>query len=168
MPRMHDVPRPVPPADAPGSSAATLRVATRDDLEAAIEVRGACRENAVPRERLAALGITAASMGEAMAAGHFRMWVVSLDGRVVAFSGADRREGEVQVVAVRDGFEGRGFGRRLLAAAVDWLQAEGCPRIWLMAAGEPSWRAHGFYRALGWVPTGRRDDFGDDEMEWRG
>jgi GNAT superfamily N-acetyltransferase len=128
------------------------------------DVRGATRENAIPAARLAELGITPRSLGDAMASGTWCAWVAEVDGRVVAFSGADRLEGELSVLAVRDGFEGLGLGRALLDEAVAWLRTSGCERLWMWAASDPAWRAPGFYRSQGWVPTGRRNEYGDEEL----
>jgi GNAT superfamily N-acetyltransferase len=141
-----------------------LRVATPGDLDALFDVRASTRENAIPRERLAELGITPASLGDAMAAGTWRAWVVESEGQVIAFSAADRVEGEMSVIAVRNGFEGLGLGRSLLDAAVAWLVENGCERPWMWAVADPALRAPGFYRSQGWAPTGRRNEYGDEEL----
>jgi GNAT superfamily N-acetyltransferase len=141
-----------------------LRLAVPGDTDALFDVRAATRDNAIPRERLAALGITPATLAAAMAQGDYRAWVIEADHRVVAFCGADRSQGEIAVLAVRSGFEGRGFGAQLLDAAVAWLHATGCERVWLFAGADPALRSHGFYRARGWAPSGRRDANGDEEL----
>jgi GNAT superfamily N-acetyltransferase len=112
------------------------RLATPADIVAMFDVRASTRDNAIPRDRLAALGITPASLAAAMAQGGYRAWVVEEDGGVVAFCGAERTQGEIAVLAVRAGFEGRGHGARLLDQAVAWLRANGHERIWLMAGAD--------------------------------
>jgi GNAT superfamily N-acetyltransferase len=146
----------------------SIRPAGIDDIEATFDVRGATRQAAVPRERLARLGITPASVAEAMRGDTYRSWVGVADGGIVGFCNADAATGEVIVLAVKAGCEGTGLGRALLAAAVGYLHARGCPRIWLMAGADPALRAHRFYRAHGWEPTGRTDGHGDEELELRG
>jgi ribosomal protein S18 acetylase RimI-like enzyme len=95
-------------------------------------------------------------------AGVVRGWLVEDEGSVVAFAMGDRSNGEVQVVAVHPGYEGRGYGKAVLAAVVDWLVAEGHAEVWLYAARDPAVRATGFYRRLGWTPTGEVK--GSDEV----
>jgi ribosomal protein S18 acetylase RimI-like enzyme len=148
--------------------ACTIRPATLADVDETFSVRGATRENAVPRERLAALGITPASVSEAMQTGTYASWVAETDGRIVGFCNAEAQTGEVIVLAILDGYERRGIGRALLSQAVDFLHGRGCPRLWLMAGSSDRLRSHGFYRANGWVPTGRHDAIGDEELEYAG
>jgi ribosomal protein S18 acetylase RimI-like enzyme len=145
----------------------SIRPAQLADIDATFDVRGATRQSAIPRERLAQLGITPASVAEAMRGDTYRSWLCEADGAIVGFCNADAATGEVVVLAVRTGFEGTGIGRALLAAAVAYLQARQCPRIWLMAGADPALRSHGFYRGLGWRPTGRTDARGDEELEFR-
>ncbi len=86
------------------------------------------------------------------------------DTRLVGFCTGDVRSGEILVLAVLPDYEGHGVGKRLLARVVDYLQKAGAKRIWLAASADPTVRAHGFYRALGWRPTGQRLADGDDEI----
>lgn len=145
-----------------------VRAATEADIEAMFDIRAATHENAIPRERLAALGITPASLREALAGGVYRAWVMEDEpGRLLAFCGADTASGEVAVLAVRAGHQGRGLGRALLSEAVRALQTAGCTRLWLMASPDPALRSHGFYRAQGWLPSGRRDAQGDEELVYQ-
>ncbi len=65
------------------------------------------------------------------------------------------------VLAVLDGHEGLGIGARLLTRVVRWLRSEDHPQPWLAASPDPRIRAHGFYRALGWRPTGEALENGD-------
>jgi GNAT superfamily N-acetyltransferase len=137
-----------------------------DDLPAAFAVRLSTLENAITLEELEEdYGITPASLAKAMG-GHVRGWLCEDRGeegeQAVGFAMGDRANGEVQVVALRPGYEGRGIGRRLLALVCDWLFAGGHAEIWLRANPDPAVRAHGFYRHLGWQATGAR--MGGDEV----
>ena len=141
---------------------ARLREMTPADLDAVFALRVSTRENRVTMAELADdYGITVASLTAAMAT-DVRGWLVEDEGSVVAFAMGDRANGEVQVVAVHPGHEGRGHGKAVLAAVVGWLVAEGHTEVWLYAARDPAVRATGFYRRLGWAPTGEVK--GSDEV----
>jgi ribosomal protein S18 acetylase RimI-like enzyme len=145
-----------------------IRETREADLERLFDVRARTRENPVSREQLAAVGITPASSAAALRSGDQKGWVC-LDGpNVIGFCSADGVGGEVIVLAVLPEYEGRGVGRRLLAHAVEWLRARGAGRVWLAASPDPAIRAHGFYRAQGWRPTGQRDGNGDEILVFHG
>jgi GNAT superfamily N-acetyltransferase len=73
--------------------------------------------------------------------------------------------GEILVLAVRPDYEGHGIGKRFLSRVVDRLRETGAQRIWLAASADPTVRAHGFYRTLGWQPNGQRMDNDDEILE---
>lgn len=83
-----------------------------------------------------------------------KVWECICDSKVVGHCAGNAVTGEVLSLSVLPNYEGRGIGRRLLSLVVDWLRAEGATRIWLDAPSDPSRRAYGFYRALGWQPSG--------------
>ena len=129
------------------------------DLPAVFELRVSPRETAVTMEELEHdYGITPASLAEAMAA-DVKGWLCEEQGLVVGFAMGDRSNGEVQVVAVRPGYEGRGIGKRLLGLVQTWLHEQGHQEIWLLSNPDSGVRAHGFYRKLGWQPTGERQGY---------
>ena len=117
-------------------------------------VRLAVVENALTEERLRELGITPESLAADLG-GRFQGWVIEEDGQVVGFSIADVQTSSVWALFVAPGYEGRGFGNRLLDKAVDRLWDRGASRIWLKT--DPSSRAAGFYRRSGWRETGTID-----------
>lgn len=140
----------------------TYRPMTVDDIPAVLEVRFATAENAITLEALEAdYGITPASIAASMESDS-RGWLCEDDSDVVGFAMGDRTNGEVQVVAVLPGHEGRGIGKALLARVAEWLFAEGHEEIWLGANSDPEVRATGFYRKLGWRRSGIMK--GDDEI----
>jgi ribosomal protein S18 acetylase RimI-like enzyme len=132
------------------------------DVDACFTVRANTRQSPISRERLAAMGITPESSVADLRSGRIRGCVCEDDGRIVGFCSGDCETGEVLVLAVLPEYEGRGVGRRLLAEVVDALQAQGHERLWLAAAADPDIRAHGFYRAQGWMATGETDASGDE------
>jgi GNAT superfamily N-acetyltransferase len=142
-----------------------LRAACPADVGAMFHIRANTRDNAISPERLVKLGITPATLGDALEHGEVCGWL-AVDGadRAVGFCNVDPASGEVLVLAVLAGKEGQGVGRALLDAAVTHLQSVGSPPPWLMAGVNPALRAHGFYRAQGWRPSGRRDAQGDEEL----
>jgi GNAT superfamily N-acetyltransferase len=116
-------------------------------------VRVAVVENALDLERLRGLGITPESTEADLAGGDRKGWVVEEDGQVVGFSIADAPARSIWALFVMPGYEGRGYGRRLLDQAVAWLWSIGADRIWLETASNT--RAAEFYRRSGWLETAR-------------
>lgn len=142
-----------------------LRAACRADVGAMFHIRANTRDNAISPERLAKLGITPATLGAALDDGAVCGWLaVDDEAQAIGFCNVEPASGEVLVLAVLAGKEGQGVGRALLEAAVTHLQSMGSPPPWLMAGVNPALRAHGFYRAQGWRPSGRRDAQGDEEL----
>jgi GNAT superfamily N-acetyltransferase len=134
-----------------------VRIATRDDVAALFAVRTRVRENHLDLAQLAERGITPDSVAEMLARGHARAWIVEESQGVCGFSLADAQAGSISALFVGPEAEGRGYGRALLQVAEEWLYASGWSTIWLRTGGESHNRAHGFYRAAGWVMTGPID-----------
>lgn len=133
-----------------------------DDLSAAFAVRMSTIDNAITMEELERdYDITPQSLAEAMTS-HVAGWLCEDSGTTVGFSIGDRLNGEVQVVVVRPEYEGHGIGKNLLSRVQEWLFAEGHKEIWLRSNPDPTIRAYGFYRRLGWQTTGR--GVGEDEV----
>lgn len=82
-------------------------------------------------------------------------WVVEHDGAIVGFAIGNRENGSIWALFVDPDYEGRGYGRELHAAAVEWLWSQGLDRLWLTTA--PGTRAERFYLAAGWVCAGRSE-----------
>ena len=135
------------------------------DVEALFEVRARTRQNALSRAALAQLGITPESTACALHSGKIVGFVCTCDGRVVGFCSGDVGSGEVLVLAVLPDYEGRGIGKQLLSHVVARLAGAGMQRVWLAAAADPTVRAHGFYRRLGWRPTAESTSNGDEILE---
>ena len=134
-----------------------VRVATAADLPAIFDIRTSVRENHLDLAQLAERGVDPVSMRAMLDCEDSRTWVAEEDHTVVAFGVADARTGTVYALFVRPEREGRGIGRALLFAAERWLFDAGWETIWLQTGAEPNIRAHGFYRAAGWVLVGPAD-----------
>jgi GNAT superfamily N-acetyltransferase len=128
-----------------------IREARAEDIPGIFDVRVSVRENHLDLEQLRQRGITPESLVRDFEGGR-KGWVAEANGRVVGFSIADALTHSVWALFVLPQHEGRGLGRRLLNAAVDWLWECGAERVWLTTG--PATRAVGFYRALGWQQAG--------------
>lgn len=125
----------------------------QNDIAAVFKVRTATRENRLSMEELQNRGITPQSTAMIMNESA-KGWVCEDDGEVLGFTMGDGRTGEVLVLAVLPAAEGKGVGRQLLQRVQNWLFSQGHQELWLMENPDPKIRAYGFYRYLGWVPTG--------------
>ncbi len=82
-----------------------------------------------------------------------RGWVAEAESRIMGFAVADRRRMNVWALFVDPSAEGRGVGRRLHDAMMEWLfTAAGAERVWLST--DPGTRAERFYQAAGWCYAG--------------
>lgn len=142
------------------------RPAVPDDAEACIVLRGQTRQNAISVQRLQAMGITARSWAEAVRCGRLTGVVCHVDGRLAGHCYGQVADGEIVVLALRPEHEGRGLGRELLGRVVAQLAALGRTRLVLGCSPDPRHRSHGFYRHLGWRPTGQTDPNGDELLEF--
>jgi GNAT superfamily N-acetyltransferase len=123
-----------------------IRPATLADIPEMHRVRTSVREN---RLRDPAT-VTLASYPQ-MLADHGRGWIGEENGRVVGFAVIDLRHANVWALFVDPAHEGRGIGRALHDAMVDWFFAPGRERLWLTT--EPASRAQRFYERAGWRHT---------------
>ena len=82
-----------------------------------------------------------------------RGWVIEADGRVVGFAIGNADTGNIWALFVDPEHEGRGHGRALHNAMVEWLFSRGLRHLWL--GTDPDTRAERFYRAAGWRYTGK-------------
>jgi GNAT superfamily N-acetyltransferase len=125
-----------------------LRIATSADIEAMHRVRLAVREN-----RLADPSRVTPDHYRAMLEHRGRGWVYEDSSAPEALAGfgiADNTARNIWALFVQPGYEGRGIGRALHDAMVEWLFAVGDTPIWLTT--DPNTRAARFYVAAGWVP----------------
>lgn len=68
--------------------------------------------------------------------------------------GDDGHRGWVYYVSVQPGLKGGGHGRRIMAAATDWLKARGLRKAMLMVRPN-NHRVIGFYDSIGWTEEPR-------------
>jgi L-amino acid N-acyltransferase YncA len=138
-------------------NSATIRIASAHDIDALFDIRTSVQENYQGLEELAGIGFTHDSVREMLDA-DARAWIAEVGGEAVAFSMAKRAQRVVFAVFVRPGHEGRGLGRALMQRAEAWLFGSGADEIQLTTGSDPSLRAHGFYRRIGWKEDGPGTD----------
>lgn len=155
----HDRRLPPPPA-----ATVRYRPALPADAPACIALRGRTRENAFSAAQLAALGITADSWSQGIREGDLPGHVGVVNEQIVGYCFGERATGEILVLALLPEYEGRGVGRQLLQYVVDDFRAWGWDRLFLGCSDNPMVRSYGFYRHLGWRPTGARDAAGDEVL----
>ncbi len=124
-----------------------IRVANEADIPEMHRIRLAVREN-----RLADPDAVQPHHYRPLLGAEGRGWVAEVDGGIAGFAVADLARGNVWALFVDPDFEGRGIGRRLHDAMMEWLFASGAERVWLST--DPGTRAEAFYRAAGWHPAG--------------
>lgn len=126
-----------------------MRPAVASDIPAIQRVRASVKENrlvsAVVSDEDVRVAIEETGRG----------WVVEEEGEVAAFAIGNPTTGNIWALFVRPESEGRGYGRQLHDATIDWLFAAGLDRLWLTT--EPGTRAQRFYEAAGWKLVGRTD-----------
>lgn len=144
----------------------TYRKAVPQDTLDCIALRGQTRENAFSVEELEAVGVTAESWRAGITSGALPGYVGTAEGRMVGYCFGDRDTGEVVVLALLPAYEGLGIGKALLDLVVGELRGLGFNRLFLGCSSDPTVRSHGFYRYLGWQPTGTVDDAGDEVLEY--
>jgi GNAT superfamily N-acetyltransferase len=124
-----------------------VRAATELDIAEMHRVRLAVREN-----RLSDPARIGPDDYREMLASRGRGWVCEIDDRIVGFGVADLARSNIWALFVEPECEGRGIGRRLHDAMLDWLFANGAQRVWLTTA--PNSRAERFYRRARWHYAG--------------
>ena len=127
-----------------------FREITEADIPALFAVRVSTHENKLTYDELRALGITEQSV-KARLNGSFKGWLCEADNRVVGFAMGDKSTGELWVIAVLPEYLGQKIGSRVLTTVENWLEENGCTRLWLTTDIDPSLKAYSFYRTHGWV-----------------
>ena len=138
-----------------------IRKLEKTDIEDILDIRVSTKENHFSMEDLTKVGVTSEAIAEWLD-GSVKGWVCEVSERPVAFAMADGKTAEVLVVACYPEFEKKGIGKKLMLKLHEWLWSVNHDEIWLWSDPDPSIRAYGFYRKLGYQPTGKTK--GKDEM----
>lgn len=147
-----------------------FRATVPEDAPRCVDIRGRTREHAFSADALRTLGITAHSWAEDIRAGRLIGHLCTVGGEVVGHGFLARETGEtgeIVVVALLAEHEAQGIGRALMDRLVADGRRLGWSRLHLGCSADPASRSHGFYRRLGWTPTGEIDALGDEVLELR-
>jgi ribosomal protein S18 acetylase RimI-like enzyme len=142
------------------------RYTVSSDTSECLAVRGRTRENALSIADLVKYGVTPQSISQMLESGRLVGHVCTAAGSIVGFCSGDKQTGEIGVVAVLPDYEDQGIGKQLLSLVAKDLKSAGHKRLFLFCNANPTGRSHGFYRHLGWKPSGKLDpNNGDEELE---
>lgn len=144
-----------------------VRPALAADAANCIALRGVTRDNAISAQDLESMGITVESWAQATADGAIIGFVAENESSFLGFCFGDIASGEILVLAVAPQADGCGLGRALLLRVVEQLGQLGHKRLFLGCSTDSAARSHGFYRHLGWMPTGKLDANEDEILELR-
>lgn len=142
-----------------------FRLAVPGDIPACLLLRGQTRENAISAESLARRGITVESWANDVRTQALTGYVCTEAETIAGYCFGDNATGEIVVLALLPEYEYMGAGRKLLDMVMKHLRGLGHERLFLGCEPDPAVRSHGFYRHLGWVPTGSLDSAGDEVLE---
>ena len=133
----------------PSNIHASFRQANSADIAAMSRIRLSVKENILSDPRK-----VTRQMYEDYLERDGRGWVAESDGRIVAFSYADRVDGSIWALFVDPGHEGQGLAKALLRLATEWLFELGHSQVALSTTAGT--RADRFYAAQGWLRTSVR------------
>ena len=153
------------PAEHPLPNNTSIEPARAEEAAEFIQLRGRTRENAVSEIRLASIGVTATTWAADIRSGLLLGFTAKESGRLVGYCFGNTETGEIVVLALLPEAESQGIGRTLLNQVVAVLRVRGHQRLFLGCSADPNVRSHGFYRRLGWRPTGVLDSHDDEILE---
>ena len=80
-------------------------------------------------------------------------WVVETDNAIVGFAIIDTTTQNIWALFVLPGYEGKGIGKMLQSAMLNWYFSEHKNTLWLSTS--PGTRAEQFYLKTGWKAVGK-------------
>lgn len=123
-----------------------IRSATSSDIPRLIEIRGSVRENRLSDPSR----VTVADYGWYISHGPIHVW--EENGVIAGLSASDPRDASIWGLFVDPGYEGRGIGQALIAAACRSLTDVGHGKAKLST--DAGMRAERFYLRNGWCAQG--------------
>jgi len=133
-----------------------IREINKSDIEEILTVRTSTIENHFSLNDLADIGITKQSVSGWLD-DSIKGWVCEISGQIVGFTMGDSKTAEILVISIYPEYEKLGIGKKLMTKAQNWLWSFGHNSLWLWSNPDTSVRAYGFYRKLGWEPTGETE-----------
>jgi GNAT superfamily N-acetyltransferase len=141
-----------------------IRIATEAEIPQMHQVRMSVHENQLSNPLL-----VQPQDYQKMLSRRGRGWVAEAEDRIAGFAIADLERNNVWALFVHPEFEGRGIGRELHSAMMEWFFGAGAERVWLSTA--PGTRAETFYKSAGWRLVGREANgelrFEMSNEDWR-
>jgi GNAT superfamily N-acetyltransferase len=125
-----------------------VRTASESDIPEMHRIRMSVRENRLTDPASVQPHHYRAMLGERGVG-----WIAEVEGRAVGFAVVDLARANLWALFVDPSFEGKGIGRRLHDAVMEWVFAAGGEQVWLST--DPGTRAERFYRSARWQPAGR-------------
>ena len=141
------------------------RRAISEDTALCIDIRGKTSENAWSVEQLNAIGITHELWSQGIKDDSIPGYVCTSHEKIVGYCFGERKTGEILVLAILPKYENKGIGKILLNKMISCFSYYGFKRLFLGCSADQQSRSHGFYRHLGWKPTGKLDDNNDEILE---
>jgi GNAT superfamily N-acetyltransferase len=139
-----------------------IRHGTITDLPQITQVRTSVRENHLSVEDMTARGITHETIAARMDKGNLGVWVAEIENHIIAFSMADRTDGNIFALFTLPGQEGQGYGNALLAECEAWLKQNGLTKAKLDTGRETT--AHRFYLKRGWIEVESKPGDGESAI----
>ena len=125
----------------------SVREAREDDIAQLQVIRNSVRENALSDPRK----IRKSDYREFLTK-RGKGWVAEVEGRIPGFAVVDLKENNIWALFVHPRHHGKGIGRRLQGAMLNWYFRQTSENAWLSTS--PETRAERFYRKAGWTETG--------------
>lgn len=138
------------------------RKAVAEDAAECIAVRSQTRENAFTLEELHNYGVTPETIGSQISNSTICGYVCLNENQIVGYCFGAYATAEIIVLALLPDYENNGIGKTLLNMVLDEFRRSGAVQAFLGCSTDPTVRAYGFYRHLGWLGTGEHDDMGDE------
>jgi len=126
-----------------------IREAYINDIAALHKIRIAVRENMLPDPKM----ITTDEYAEFLT-GRGKGWLCETNNEVAGFAIVDLVKNNIWALFVAPGHEGKGIGKKLHDAMLEWYFIHTTEKIWLGTS--PNTRAEKFYRKAGWKEIGKR------------
>jgi len=136
-----------------------IRIATISDIPELQIVRNSVKENKLSSSNR----IKDADVEEYLLS-RGKGWVTFVDGKIIGFAIADLIGHSIWALFLLPEYEGRGYGRQLHQAMLDWYFSESREKLWLTTGSNT--RAENFYKMHGWTEVSRSESEIKFEMSY--
>lgn len=127
-----------------------FREITKKDIPAILAAPTASNKNNFTYKKLGAHELTFELLEEKLQTS-YKGWLCEMEGEIVGLIMADKKTGEIGVLAVLHKFRKKGVGTQLLHLAEHWLISSGRNKFWLTSSPDTKLRADSFYLKNGWT-----------------